>query len=107
MRLNAGMDAGDALTKSGPTGKSVFQNCAACHAVDRVLAGPSLREIYSIYKNDPGGIVAWAKDPGKKRQEFAPMPSFAHLGEEKLELAAEYMLEEGSTGNEAMAEPSS
>ena len=92
MRLAAGLGAGDALS-TGPTGKSVFRNCAACHAVDKVLAGPSLREVYSIYRGDPDGIISWAKAPGKKRDEFAPMPAFAHLGDEQLRLVADYILE--------------
>ena len=77
----------------GLTGEKVFMNCAACHAVDRVLAAPSLVEVYSLYKDNPAGIVAWAKNPGKKRPQFAPMPSFAHLGDEKLTLVADYILE--------------
>lgn len=92
MRIKAGLGAGGALA-SGPTGESVFKNCAACHAVDRVLAAPPLTEVYSIYEGNPGGIVAWAKNPGKKRPQFAPMPSFAHLGDEKLNLVARYILE--------------
>ena len=35
------------------------------------------------------------------------MPSFAHLGEDKLELAAEYMLKKGATGGEDEGESSS
>ncbi|MBD3404470.1 cytochrome C [candidate division GN15 bacterium] len=95
MRIEAGLGVGQA-TATGPTGESVFKNCAACHAVDKVLAAPSLREVYSIYADNPSGIVDWAKDPGVKRPEFAPMPSFAHLGDEQLELVAEYMLEVGA-----------
>jgi len=91
MRLDAGLGAGEAV--GVVTGKKVFINCAACHAVDHVLAAPSLEEIDSIYKDNPDGIVAWAKNPGKKRPEFAPMPSMAHLGDEKLRLVAEYMLD--------------
>jgi len=94
MRIDAGLGAGDALA-SGPTGKSVFLNCAACHAVDRVLAAPSLREVYAIYKDNPAGIISWAKKPGKKRPEFAPMPSMGHLGDEKLQMVADYMLQLG------------
>jgi len=92
MRLAAGLGAGDALA-SGPTGQSVFKNCAACHAVDKVLAAPSLTEVYSLYKDNPDGIVTWAKNPGKKRDQFAPMPSFAHLGDEQLRLVADYILQ--------------
>ena len=91
MRIAAGLGAGDAI-KTGPTGESVFANCAACHALNKVLAAPSLVEVYSIYKDNPEGIVAWAKAPGKKRPQFAPMPSFAHLGDEKLQLVADYIL---------------
>lgn len=92
MRIRAGLGAGEAMA-SGPTGKSVFRNCAACHAVDKVLAGPALTEVYSIYADNPDGIITWAMAPGKKRDQFAPMPSFAHLGEDQLRLVAEYILE--------------
>ncbi len=92
MNIRAGMGAGETLG-GGLTGEKVFMNCAACHAVDRVLAAPSLVEVYSLYKDNPAGIVAWAKNPGKKRPQFAPMPSFAHLGDEKLTLVADYILE--------------
>jgi len=98
IRQQAGLGLGEALAQ-GPTGKSVFTSCAACHAVDRVLAAPSLTEIYSLYANNPQGIVAWAKAPGDKRAQFPPMPSFAHLGDEKLALVADYMLALG--GGEA------
>jgi len=95
MRLAAGLGAGEAMG-GGPTGESVFKNCASCHAVNKVLAGPSLREIYSIYANNPEGIVQWAKNPGNKRPEFQPMPSMAHLGEERLEMVADYILQKGA-----------
>jgi len=98
MRIEAGMGAGDVMGARGPTGKSLFRNCAACHAVEKVLAAPPLTEIYSIYKDNSRGIVEWAKNPGRKRLEFAPMPAFAHLGDDHLELVAEYMLEMGSPG---------
>ena len=92
MRLAAGLSAGEALA-AGPTGQSVFRNCAACHALDKVLAAPPLTEIYSLYKDNPDGIVAWAKNPAKKRPQFSPMPSFAHLGDQQLRLAADYILQ--------------
>nr|MBN2278170.1 cytochrome c [candidate division Zixibacteria bacterium] len=98
MSIEAGYGAGEAVG-GGMTGEKVFRNCAACHAVDKVLAAPSLREVYSIYKGNPEGIVKWASNPGKKRPEFAPMPSFAHLGEEQLEMVAEYILQIGAEDN--------
>jgi cytochrome c len=91
MRLAAGLGIGDAIAE-GPTGASVFRNCAACHALDRVLAAPPLTEVYSLYKDNPDGIIIWAKNPGKKRAEFNQMPSMAHLGDEQLRLVAQYIL---------------
>lgn len=79
-------------------GAQLFINCAACHARDTRLVGPPLTEIAQIYKGDPAGIVAWAKAPGKKRPELPQMPAFGHLGEDKLRLIADYMLEQAGPG---------
>jgi cytochrome c len=105
MRIAAGLGAGEALA-TGPTGESVFRNCAACHALDRVLAAPSVQEIFTLYKDNPQGIIAWAKAPGNKRREFPPMPAFGHLSDEQLQLVADYMLEIGG-GDEATDDASS
>ncbi len=76
-----------------PLGQRIFEStCAACHQRERVLVGPSLLEIASLYGEDPGGIAAWTTAPGRKREEFPPMPAF-RLGEEKLLAVADYMLE--------------
>jgi cytochrome c len=75
------------------TPEQLFATCAACHAPDAKLVGPSLREISQIYAGNPGGIVTWAMAPGKKRPDAPPMPAFSHLGEEKLRIIAKYMLE--------------
>ena len=106
LRLAMGLDAGEAIG-GGPTGEQVFINCAACHAVNKVLAAPSLVEVYSLYKDNPQGIIDWAKIPGKKRAEFQPMPSMAHLGEEKLALVADYMLEKGGEASGKLTPESS
>jgi cytochrome c len=98
MRLEAGLGAGNAI-ETGPTGEKVFENCAACHALNRVLAAPPLTEVAAIYKDNPDGIVAWTKNPGKKRPQFTPMPSFAHLGDVRLKMVAEYILEIASDSN--------
>jgi cytochrome c len=83
-------------------GEKVFRTaCATCHATEVPLIGPPLTEIAEIYRNNPGGIVAWAKAPGRKRTGVPPMPAFAHLGDEKLTAAAKYMLEAGSPEAEA------
>ena len=91
MRLAVGLGIGDAIA-AGPTGESVFKNCVACHAMNKILAAPPLTEVYALYKDNPDGIIAWAKNPGKKRAEFNPMPSMAHLGDDQLRLVADYIL---------------
>lgn len=83
-------------TKGESPGQVVFQtNCSGCHGVDKKVVGPPLTEIATIYSNDPGGIVTWARAPGKKRPEAPQMPPFASIGDAKLKAVAEYMLEAG------------
>lgn len=95
MRIRTGLGAGDALT-AAPSGKKLFaQTCAACHAVEKATSAPSLVEIHSLFKDNPAGIVSWAKAPGKKRAQYGPMPPMAHLGDDNLALIAAYMLEQG------------
>jgi cytochrome c len=78
-----------------PLGQKIFEStCAACHAKDRVLVGPSLQEIAGIYAGNPQGIITWTANPGKKRVGFQQMPPFK-LGDEKLKAVAEYVLELG------------
>jgi cytochrome c len=79
------------------TGETLFANCAACHARDKVLVGPPLTEIAQIYRDNPDGIVTWAKAPGKKRPALPQMPPMAHLGEANLRKVAAYMLELGGS----------
>jgi cytochrome c len=78
-----------------PLGERIFTYCAGCHALDRERGAPSVREIQRVYADNPQGIVAWAKAPGRKRMDFAPMPAFGHLPESDLMAAAEYMLQMG------------
>ncbi len=79
-----------------PLGERIFRGtCASCHAVDRVLVGPSLQEIARLYAGNPGGIARWTDAPGKKRAGFQQMPAF-RLGSEKLLAVAEHMLQLGS-----------
>lgn len=85
-----------------PRGERAFQVCAGCHALDRDRSGPSVREIQRLYADNAAGIVAWAKAPGRKRTEFAPMPPFAHLPAADLQAAADYLLQ---LGQEPPGEP--
>ncbi len=77
---------------AGISGEKVFATyCAACHASETRLVGPPLTEIRSIYGGNPEGIVKWAKAPGKKRQDYPPMPPI-NIPEQELLEAAKYIL---------------
>lgn len=95
MRLRAGLGVGE--SSLGPrSGETVFkQICGSCHDPTEQTNAPSLKEIQSIYKDNPDGIIKWAKAPGKKRAQFQAMPSMAHLEEEELRRVAQYMLRLG------------
>lgn len=96
MRLSAGLGAGESLT-GPPSGKTVFlQVCGSCHSRTGTVYAPPLTEIYKLHKDHPEDIVKWAKNPGKKRAQYSPMPSMEHLGEEALTAVAKYMLEQGA-----------
>lgn len=85
MRIHAGLGSGEALT-APPSGKTIFsRTCAACHAEVTPTAAPALVEIYKLYKDNPAGIVTWAKAPGKKRPQYGQMPPFAQRGEKASE----------------------
>jgi cytochrome c len=76
-----------------PPGALLFRKaCAACHARDERLVGPSLVEIAPLYAGNPEGIVSWAKQPGRKRLEYPAMPA-QNLPEEDLRAIADYILE--------------
>lgn len=85
------MQAQENPVESGEKLASTY--CLACHQVDRKIVGPSFVEIAGIHRNNPQGIVDWAINPGKKRPDAIQMPSMSFLGEEKLKLIADYMLE--------------
>ncbi|HEY1065002.1 MAG TPA: hypothetical protein VGE52_02795, partial [Pirellulales bacterium] len=87
----------DAINKLPADQKAFTTRCSVCHAVDRVLAAPSVMEVAQLYKGNPKAIVAWAKAPGKKRAQFKGMPSMAHVPEDELFLIAEYMLRVGAS----------
>jgi cytochrome c len=78
-------------------GQHGFQTtCAACHARDRVLVGPSLTEIARLYAGNPDGIVAWARAPGWKRKDGPQMPAFASMEPAMLLQIASHMLATGA-----------
>lgn len=88
-------------------GEQVFRTaCATCHALKTRLIGPPLTEIADLYRDNPTGIVTWAKAPGRKRTGVPPMPAFGHLGDDKLNAVAEYMLQAVSDDDDTASEPS-
>jgi len=79
-----------------PLGESVYrQVCASCHVYDRIVVGPPMKEIATIYAGNPDGIVKWTNAPARKRPGFPPMPAF-RIGDQKLKAVADYMLRVGS-----------
>jgi cytochrome c len=77
-------------------GQHLFETtCNACHGINQRIVGPPLTEIATIYAGDPDGIVRWARAPGKKRPDAPQMPAFAAMGDARLRVIAEYMLEAG------------
>lgn len=72
--------------------KEFKANCSVCHARSTQLVGPSLDEINEIYNGQTDLLIQWTKSPGVKRGGV-PMPSFKHLGDERLRAIAEYVLQ--------------
>ena len=74
--------------------KALIQTCAACHHPTQRVVGPSFVEIRKIYKDNPAGIVKWAKNPQVKNPQLPPMPSFSYMPEETLLKIANFILKE-------------
>lgn len=72
-------------------GRQAFRLCMACHALDKKLVGPPIREIQKLYVNNPEGIVAWTKSPGRRRPDYPPMAPI-RIPDEELRAVAEYIL---------------
>lgn len=73
-------------------GEKVFKTtCIVCHALETRLVGPPIRELVKDYQNNPDGIAAWAKAPGKKRPDYPPMIPVP-LPDADLRAAGVYML---------------
>ena len=75
-----------------PPGEAVFGRvCAACHAGEKRLVGPPIKDIQAVYRGNPAGIVAWAKAPGRKRLDYPAMPPQA-LPDDQLTAVADFLL---------------
>lgn len=97
-----GLAAGGLCLAQSP--EEVFAiHCAACHATDYSLVGPSLVEISAIYREDAAGFLAWTLNPGRKRPESVEMPAMAHLGEETITPLHAYILKASAGKSERPA----
>ncbi|MCM8538375.1 MAG: hypothetical protein NE334_20700 [Lentisphaeraceae bacterium] len=74
--------------------KMLIQACLACHHPTQKVVGPPFTEIRKMYKDNPQGIVDWAKNPKVKNPQLPPMPSFNFMEDEKLMKIANYILNE-------------
>lgn len=86
----------DKEAKNGISGKALFESkCVMCHAPDRALVGPSVKEIVSIYKGNKEGMKNWINAPGKKRANMSQMPAFnGQFKDNEMEALVKYVLEE-------------
>lgn len=83
------------ITVSAGEAEDLYKaNCMACHALDKMVVGPSLVEIGHLYKENPAGIVRWSLNPQVKRKLAIRMPPMTHLGKDKLRIIADYILKE-------------
>jgi len=74
-------------------GSALFQaNCSGCHQLDQQLVGPPVKEMKQIYTGDEAQLIAWIKQPGRKRMELMQMPGFPQLAEADLKEIAKYIL---------------
>lgn len=80
----------------GLSGEKVFkQYCVACHAEDKRLVGPPVNEIRGFYVGNPQGIVDWVRAPGRRREDYPPMPAMP-LPEDELRAVADFLLRTSS-----------
>jgi cytochrome c2 len=101
------------ISATAQDGQQLFkQNCASCHAIDKVLAAPALggvlnrgpwaedkKNLYSWIHN-PAGFMA--KDPytqGLKAQFGAVMPPFAQLKENEIDAIIDYVMNPPTAGD--------
>lgn len=70
-------------------------NCMACHAVDRKVLGPSLKEVATKYAGDSGAAAMLAKKiqvGGVGAWGQMPMPAQAQVSDADAKTLAEYIL---------------
>jgi len=82
---------------ASPGERSFKAVCMACHDVTAKRVGPPLVEIAPVYADDIDGMVAWIKQPGRKRTDYPEMPPIA-MEEDQYRAVAEYVLQVGLGG---------
>jgi len=88
MRLAAGTPRVAAGEPGAVPGEKFYKTlCAACHAVDTRLVGPSLAEVAPDYQADPESMVAWIKAPQKRRPDYPEMPALSMPEDEYAKVA--------------------
>jgi len=65
--------------------------CSGCHTYNTNLIGPPVMAIQALYKDKVDELIAYIKNPVKKR-DGPPMPRQDYLPEELLQDVARYML---------------
>ncbi|HTM93949.1 MAG TPA: c-type cytochrome [Flavisolibacter sp.] len=100
------------ISATAQNGEQLFkQNCASCHAIDKVLAGPALggvlnrgpwaedkKHLYEWIHNPPGFM---AKDPytqGLKAQFGSVMPGFPQLKESEIDAIIDHVMNPPTAG---------
>lgn len=70
--------------------------CTACHAVDRKVVGPALKDVAAKYRTDkdaPAKLAAKIKSGGSGAWGSMPMPPQPALKDEDLRLIVKHILE--------------
>lgn len=68
--------------------------CTGCHSYNSVLHGPSMQSIQALYNNNLPGLMAYIKQPVRKRKDFPEMPEQDYLGDKTIKAIANYILHE-------------
>jgi cytochrome c len=94
MRLAAGAPRLGDIEQTASPGERTFRAvCMACHDLNDRRVGPPLTEIVEIYAGNPGGLISWVRNPGRKRPSYPQMPPIS-MQEAQYSAVATYILEE-------------
>jgi cytochrome c len=94
MRLAAGTPRLDQVEVVMSAGERTFRTvCNACHDLRTRRVGPPVTEIVQIYADNPEGLAAWVRAPGRKRPDYPEMPPIA-LQDSQYREVARFLLDE-------------